>query len=372
MTEIFRKTMRISSGPVLASLLLAAAVPPATAADVVRRDFHVSTVDDVRIHVREVAVPGDRDGAPLVLVHGARVPGVASFDLPVSGGSLAADLAERSGRPVYVMDARGYGGSERPAAMSRPPEASRPLARAHEVVRDIDAVVDAVGRDGEPVALLGWATGGMWMAFHASLHPRKVSHLVTLNALYGGSGEHGMLGADSSSADPANPARFNPDIGGYAFSTAASLFGGWNRSIPLQDKDAWRDPAVAAAYAEAALASDPESGRRDPPAFRHPKGAIEDSFYQAAGRRLFDASSITARVLLVHAGRDFWSRPEDIAAFAHDAVHSRGVRVLELPEATHFVHLDRAERGRRQLIDAIVGFLAEGDDGSAAAREPAH
>lgn len=362
MTEIIRKTMRTSNGPVLASLLLAAVVPPASAADVVRRDFHVSTVDDVRIHVREVAVPDNRAGAPLILIHGARVPGVASFDLPVAGGSLAADLAERSGRPVYVMDARGYGGSERPAAMSRPPEASQPLSRAYEVVRDIDAVVDAVSRSGEPVALLGWATGGMWMAFHASLHPRKVGHLVTLNALYGGSDRHGMLGAESGTADPAHPDRLNPDIGGYAFSSAASLFGGWDRSIPLQDKDAWRDPAVAAAYAEAALASDPESGRRDPPAFRHPKGAIEDSFYQAAGRRLFDASSITARVLLVHAGRDFWSRPEDVAAFVHDAVHSRGVRVLELPEATHFVHLDRAERGRARLIDAIVDFLAEDGD----------
>lgn len=369
MTGIHRKSSRWAGGPLLASLLLAAFAPPAAAADVARRDFHVSTVDGVRIHVREVAVPGDRAGAPLILIHGARVPGVASFDLPVAGGSLAADLAERSGRPVYVMDARGYGGSERPAAMSRPPGESQPLSRAYEVVRDIDAVVDAVRREDEPVALLGWATGGMWMAFHASLHPRKVGHLITLNALYGGSAGHDMLGAGSDTADPARPDRLNPDIGGYAFSSAASLFGGWNRSIPLQDKDAWRDPAVAAAYAEAALASDPESIRRDPPAFRHPKGATEDSFYQAAGRRLFDASSITARVLLVHSGRDFWSRPEDVEAFVHDAVHSRGVRVLELPEATHFVHLDRAERGRGRLLDAVVDFLAEdGDAGGARAR----
>ena len=43
------------------------------------------------------------------MAHGARVPGIASFDLPVANGSLAADLAQRSGRPIYVMDARGYG-----------------------------------------------------------------------------------------------------------------------------------------------------------------------------------------------------------------------------------------------------------------------
>jgi pimeloyl-ACP methyl ester carboxylesterase len=37
-----------------------------------------------------------------------------------------------------------------------------------------------------PVALLGWATGGMWSAYYASLHPEKVGHLITLNALCGG------------------------------------------------------------------------------------------------------------------------------------------------------------------------------------------
>ncbi len=89
-------------------------------------------------------------------------------------------------------------------------------------------------------------------------------------------------------------------------------------------------------------------------------GAIEDSFYQAAGRRLFDPSSITARVLAVRAERDFWSRPEDVAAFAHDAVRAESLRRLSLPGATHFVHLDRPERGRDHLLAELVAFLAEG------------
>src|SRR5207245_6121417 len=39
---------------------------------------------------------------PIRLVQGARVPGVASFDLPVPGGSLAADLAEK--RDLGICD----------------------------------------------------------------------------------------------------------------------------------------------------------------------------------------------------------------------------------------------------------------------------
>lgn len=344
-------------------LLLLAAFPAslshAADAKTLRRDFFVATADNVRLHVREVAAADSKtDAAPLILIHGARVPGIGSFDLPVANGSFAADLAHRTGRKVYVMDARGYGGSDRPAAMSKPATESRPLSRAYEVVRDIDAVVNDVrGKNGK-VALLGWATGGMWAAFYASLHPEKVGDLITLNALYAGSSEHAMLGRGSSLSDPKQPDRLNPGIGGYAEYPATSLFGVWDRSIPAEDKTQWRDPAIAEAYASAALASDPASGSHDPPVFRAPMGAMEDSFYQATGRRLFDASSIAARILIVRSGRDFWSRPEDAATLAHDAVRSAGVERLDLPDSTHLVHLDRPERGRDRLLAAITAFLA--------------
>ncbi|HJR73643.1 MAG TPA: alpha/beta fold hydrolase [Luteimonas sp.] len=343
----------------LLTLALAIVSIPANAADVARRDFQVATADGIRLHVREVAA-GDtkKDVAPLILIHGARVPGIGSFDLPVANGSLAADLAQRTGRKIYVMDARGYGGSDRPAAMAKPATESKPLSRAYEVVRDIDAVLAAVRGKHERVALLGWATGGMWAAFYASLHPEKVSELITLNALYGGSSEHAMLGKGSSLSDPQHPDRLSSEIGGYAEYPATSLFGVWDRSIPAEDKTTWRDPALAEAYAAAALASDPASASHDPPTFRAPMGAMEDSFYQATGRRVFDASSIGARILIVRSGRDFWSRPEDAAALAREAVRSAQVQRLDLPDSTHMVHLDRPERGRERLLDAITAFLA--------------
>jgi pimeloyl-ACP methyl ester carboxylesterase len=340
----------------LASLAVGAVGPPLAASDALGRETLFATSDDgVRLHVREVRPTAPR-GTPLILLHGARAPGVASFDLPVAGGSLAGDLALRLNRSVYVMDARGYGASQRPAAMARPPEESRPLSRAFEVVRDIDAVRKLAARrsGSQRVGLIGWATGGLWAGFYAALRPETVDGLAMFNALYGGGDVHPMLGPGSAFAQPGQPRRFDPATGGYGLYPAASLIGVWERNIPSADKDAWRDPAIARALAAAVLASDPDSDRHAPPQFRAPLGALEDSFYQACGRRLYDAGSITAPTLLLRSEHDFWSRQADLDAFTADAGRAPSVRAVTLPGATHFVHLDRPERGRDRLLAELV------------------
>ena len=334
-------------------LLLAAPQP------VQRTELRVTAADGVHIAVRELRPATARPGAePIVLLHGARVPAIGSFDLPVPGGSLAEDLALRTGTRVYLPDARGYGRSDRPAALSQPPDRSRPLSRAFEVMRDVDAVVHLVlARTGaRQVTLLGWATGGLWAGEYASLWPDRVGHLVLLNALYGGSAVHPVVGPGSSIADPAHPDRLSPDLGGYSRADAASLLRPWDHSL---GPDPWtrRAPAIAEAYVREAMASDPGSASTSPPSMRAPLGALEDSFIQASGRRLYDAGSITAAVLLVRGSVDFWSRPEDVQAFAHDAAAARSVRVLEIPGGTHFLHLERPEAGRAQLLEAIEVLL---------------
>ena len=97
--------------------------------------------------------------------------------------------------------------------------------------------------------------------------------------------------------------------------------------------------------------------QRTPPALRHPTGALEDSFYLATGRQLWDASLIRARTLFVRSERDFWSRPEDAALLAEHLVDAPEVRCVTLEDATHFAHLDRPERGRARLLDEVVAFL---------------
>ncbi|MBZ4417422.1 alpha/beta fold hydrolase [Myxococcus sp. RHSTA-1-4] len=342
-------------------LLMGALLAADAGAAVTRGDFRVPAEPGIELSVREVRDTGKQVPGlpPVILLHGGRVPGRASFDLPVEGGSLAADLA-RAGHAVYVMDARGYGGSTRPKAMSGP-AAGRPLVTSHEVVRDVHAVVGWVKkRTRRPqVAILGWATGGHWAGMYASLHPEEVSHLVALNTLYAGSTEHKMLGHGTEYEDPKRPGRFNAEaVEAYRWSTSASLVGGWDRSIPMEDKAQWRFPAVAEAYQREALASDPMSASRTPPALRAPSGALEDSFYLAIGRQLWDAASITSRVLILRAEKDFWSRPEDVTRLQAHLAHAAEVKAVTIPEATHFVHLDRPERGRGLFLEEVTRFLA--------------
>jgi pimeloyl-ACP methyl ester carboxylesterase len=117
---------------------------------------------------------------------------------------------------------------------------------------------------------------------------------------------------------------------------------------------------VAEAYIGAAVASDDTAHTRTPPSFRAPTGALEDSFYLASGRQLWDASLISARTLIIRSQRDFWSRPEDIELLREHVARARGVRSVVLRQTTHYVHLDRAEAGRARFLEEVTTFLADG------------
>ena len=187
-TEIMtgRKIIRPLAGAA-AVLSLAWGLDPQ--AEIQRNDFFVDSDPGVHLFVREVVTASGRAGAigqPILLLHGARVPGLASFDLPVPGGSFAQDLGTR-GLDVYVMDVRGYGRSTRPPQMEEPPDAHAPSVRSNEAARDISAVVDAIctRRDAKRVAIFRWATGGQWAGYYASAHADKVGALILLNSLSG-------------------------------------------------------------------------------------------------------------------------------------------------------------------------------------------
>lgn len=325
--------------------------------DLRREDLVIHGDSGIDLFVRHVA-PRQPSGVPVLLVHGARVPGLASFDLPVPGGSLAADLAA-TGHDVYVMDARGYGKSTRMREMSEPPTAHPPLGRSNEIARDILAVTDWIRtRHKQRPVLFGWATGGHWVGMVASMYSDRLSGVVMLNTLYGGTSVHGSLGRGSDLEDPDHGGRFRRDYGSYRLSTAASLLGAWDRSIPLENKTEWRSQEVVDAYVAAALESDASSASRTPASFRAPSGAMEDSFYLATGRQLWDASLIRVPMLVIRSGNDFWSRAEDAERIVAHAVHAPA-RLVTIAGATHFVHLDRPERGRNQLLSNLLEFLAE-------------
>jgi len=147
-------------------------------------------------------------------------------------------------------------------------------------------------------------------------------------------------------------------LGAYALRDAASLLRPWDTSIPVDDKASWRDPRVAAAYAEVAIASDPTSTTRTPPSARVPTGPLRDSYLLAAGTAMWSATAVRAATLVVRSALDFWSRPEDLAALRRGLVHARRVEIVEIPGATHFVFLDRPERGRARFVETLLAFVA--------------
>jgi pimeloyl-ACP methyl ester carboxylesterase len=326
--------------------------------DVSRTDHRVPSEPGVEIFVREVrAARSDR--GPIVLVHGGGPGGVASFDLPVPGYSLGADLAS-AGHTVDVMDVRGWAGSSRPPGLARPASENPPAVRSEEVVRDIGAVVGAVqaarvAHGGDRVALLGWATGGHWCAMYTAQHPEAVSHLVMLNSLYGVDALWELRAAFEAED---RPGEFDRNAGAYALRTAAGLLRLWDRSIPADDKSEWRDPVVAERYVDTALASDPLSETHTPPAMRTPSGFQLDSYEMSRGWRPWQASDLRVPTLVIRGERDFWSRPRDLEALGAELVSAPRARTVTIPDGTHHLFNDRPERGRTRFLEEVTSFLA--------------
>ncbi len=307
------------------------------------------------IFVRE-ASPPTPTGVPILLVHGGGPSGLPAFDLPVPGYSVAEDFVQ-AGHSVYIMDVRGWGGSTRPAGMAEPIAANPPLVSSEEAARDIDAVVSWIRErsNGQRVALLGWATGGHWCGMVAARRPDAVSHLIMLNSLYGVAAPWGLREAFE---DPERPGEFNHAHGAYRRLTATSVTASWDRAIPTDDPAAWRDPEVASALQRETLASDPASATREPPHVRVPAGFQRESYEMARGMRYWKASDITVPTLVIRGDRDHWSRPDDLIALQRELVNAPKVTTMTIPGGTHYLFLDRPERGRARFLHEALTFLA--------------
>ena len=88
-----------------------------------------------------------------------------------------------------------------------------------------------------------------------------------------------------------------------------------------------------------------------------PTGPLADAFEVTTGRQAWDAGLVRAPALIVFSEKDFWSRAEDRDRLQAHLVNAGEVKVVTLPGATHYAHLDRPERGRQALIDALKAFL---------------
>lgn len=342
-----------------------AAVLLSPASDVSRTDTLVPRESDATLFVREVTASATGSGesgrgasasrVPVLLAHGGGGGGLASFDLDVPGYSLAEDLAI-AGHPVYVMDIRGWGRSSRPASLASTDPRTAPAVTSEEVVEDLATVVSWIRSKAgvTRVALLGHASGGHWAGMYAARHPDVVSHLVMVNSMYSVKAPWGLTKAMQ---DPQSPGVFNPTGGACRIADATALLANWNANIPDEDKTAWRDPRVADGYVRATIDPDPSAQSRTPPAACLPRGFQRDHFEMAQGKVFWSAADVRAATLVVRGSRDHWSRPEDVSALRAGLTNAARAEILEIPNATHFVFLDRPERGRQLFLDQVRRFL---------------
>jgi pimeloyl-ACP methyl ester carboxylesterase len=321
-----------------------------------RSDYFVSGDSGARLFVRHVA-SGAPQRMPILLVHGGSPGSEVLFDLPVRGYSLAEDFAAM-GLDTFLMNARGWGQSTAAADASEPPGSSR------QVVADIAAVVDDIRRatGHSKLLLFGHASGGHWASMYASEHPDKVAGLVLLNSMYSVDAPWELRQAFE---DANHPGVFDAGAGPYRLATAEGLLNGWNNSIPVADKNEWRDPQVAAAYVTLGLASDPTSASRTPASMRIPGGFRRDHYSMSKGQRFWDARDIKSPVLYLRGSRDHWSRPEDLEALKRELPANANSKFVTIPDGTHFLFLDRPEHGRTQMLQHIrefAGTFASHDD----------
>lgn len=285
----------------------------------------------------------------VLLVHGATLPGFL-FDPRPPAPSLLAHLASL-GYAAYALDVRGFGDSTRPEAGTPGFDPARPFARAAECVAD---VADALRflreeRGHESVALMGFSWGTVLAGCFAAANPGAASALVLYAPLYAEPNPSWML----LLRDSADPSILSRAYGAYRWTTAQALRDRWDSDIPVADKKAWRSDEVLAAVLEGALACDPKSGERTPPAFRSPNGPFADVFEAFSGRPLYDAGTIREPVLVVRGEGDSTSTDAD-ARRVLAALGSKVKSYRAIPQGSHFALL---ERSAPVLHRACVEFL---------------
>ncbi|HWI21518.1 MAG TPA: alpha/beta hydrolase [Baekduia sp.] len=246
------------------------------------------------------------EGPAVLLLHG--LAGYAGEWTETAGW-----LRERA--HVVALDARGHGHSERnPADVSR---------AAH--VADAAYAVERFGLS--PVVVVGHSLGGLTALLLAAEHPHLVRGLVMADAGPRGGGE--AASRDQAVAKLGDSLRRWP-VPFASVDDAVEFFGGpglaaeaWAGGLELRDDGWWP---------------------------RFDVDVMIRTLQEAIGRSYWDAwERVVWPSLVVRSGEEYL--PADDAALM--VASGRDARLVELPEATHDLHLDRPGEWRAALSEFI-------------------
>lgn len=326
----------------------------------VKTDYQIDGLDPgVRLFVRQKMEAGNTrftDDNVVLFVHGATAPSVCDFDLDFKDYSWA-DWMIAKGYVVYLFDKRNYGYSSRDKAMDAPAANNKPVSRSYQVIRDIAAVVDHIRKKHNvgKVTLIGWSWGAMTAGYYTSLNSEKVHKLVMYAPAYAFA-LHTNLGPGSGLQNKRRPFEFNYGLGAYRLGSLAANTGRWDGEIPVADKLQYREAGVAEAFWDECMASDPTSRTRNPPSLRAPNGVLEDTFMQATGRPIWNASSIYVPTLVIAGEYDTWSYPEDRELLMRDLTNAPAKKSVLIRNSTHFTLF---EKPRFEFFNEILKFLKD-------------
>lgn len=326
----------------------------------VKQDYFIDASDPgIKLFVRSKMNEGQTrftDDNIVLFVHGATFPSTPDFDLPYKDYSWADWMVDK-GYVVYMFDKRNYGFSTREKAMDEPPANHKPVTRSYLAIRDIGAVVDHLRKKHgvNRITLIGWSWGAMTAGYYTSLHSEKVKALVMYAPAYA-FGLHTNLGAGSGSQNKRKPYEFNYGLGAYRLGSKAANDARWDGEIPVADKSSFREEGVRDAFALEALKTDPTSESRNPPSLRAQNGVLEDTFMQATGRRIWNASSIYVPTLVIAGEFDTWSYPEDREILMRDLTNAPVKKSVLIRNATHFVLFEKL---RFEFFNEVANFLKE-------------
>jgi pimeloyl-ACP methyl ester carboxylesterase len=329
-------------------------------AKTVKQDYFIDAVDPgIKLFVRSKMAEGQSQFSNdniVLFVHGATYPSTPDFDLQYKDYSWADWMVEK-GYVVYMFDKRNYGFSTREKAMDEPATSNKPVSRSYLVIRDIGAVVDHIRKkhNVNKVSLIGWSWGAMTAGYYTSLNSEKVKSLVMYAPAYA-FGLHTNLGPGSGLQNKRKPYEFNYGMGAYRLGSKTANDGRWDGEIPVADKNSFREEGVRDAFALEALKTDPTTESRTPPALRAPNGVMEDTFMQATGRSIWNASSIYVPTLVIAGEFDTWSYSEDREGLMRDLSNAPVKKSVLIRNATHFVLF---EKPRHEFFNEIANFLKE-------------
>jgi len=283
----------------------------------------------------------------VLFVHGATYPSTVTFDYPMAGESWM-DIMARAGFDVWCVDLLGYGASDRPGELSVPAEDNPPVVDTEQAVADVTKVVDFIlGQRNLPrLALIGYSWGTMICGDYAGQQPDKVERLVLYGAAWLGTG-----GAIATGAP----------LGAYRLVDAAAAVARWRRELDAGQIESIAAPAHMSAWADAAVASDPEAARHDPAQARAPAGVVKDvQEFLMNEIPPYDPGAIRAATMVVVGEWDRETRPEQGREVFALLSNTADRRYVMIGGATHSMLL---ENQRGALYRVVDDFLKEGWEG---------